>query len=199
MVKSSLGINITSNYLYLSYKDNIYKEEIPKDIIINNRVAKSEDFFKFLQKTLKKYKLNDTLLSKNIYLVEYPNYLKSDRELLISIFEKLSFTKVHFIKYENLIEKNSTLDLNVDMAIFTIGSQSYLIDFAIFNKDIEESLLKLLESYLIDTEIFVFGNYQKIKSFTEKIENEYEVRVYIYQECDGYLIKNLQKIFAGGQ
>ena len=196
MAKNSLGINITSKYLYLNYKENIYKEEIPKNIVINNRVAKSEDFFKFLQKILKKYKLNDTILSKNIYLIEYPNYLKSDKELLISILEKLSFTKVHFIKYEKLIEKNSTLNLNNDMAIITLGNQSYLISYAMFNKNWEESLLNLLADYLVDTELFVIGNYLELKNFTKKIENEYEVRVYIFQNGDIYLNKNIQKIFA---
>ena len=123
MAKKNIAVYLTDDCVYLASKDNIYEEKVDKTLIVNNRIAQTEEFYRFFNKILKKNKLNDSLLGKDIFILEYPNYLKSDKELIMSVFEKLSFNKVKFIKYNSIID-NDTINVNHKNALITIQNKN---------------------------------------------------------------------------
>ena len=97
MTKNNLGVVLTDRSLYLCSANTIYTEELPKGIIMQNKIAKPEAFYRCIAKILKKNKLTDTIIGRNIHILKFPHYFDSDVELITSIFEKLSFNKIKFI------------------------------------------------------------------------------------------------------
>ncbi len=193
-MKNNLGLIITDNYVYLCLKNQIYKEEITKDIVIHNRVAKTDSFYRYMQKIIKKNKLNDSLMGRNITVLEFPNYLKSDKELLTSILEKLSFNHIKFITYNTLLEK-PTLNVTANYAILTEQEQSYFFDYHIFN-DFLKSIVILIKSNLKSSELFLIGDASDLKQLGIKLEEQVPIKVFVYHNSDFYLIEKLNQIIA---
>ena len=192
MVKKNIAVYLTDDYVYLASKDNIYEEKIDKVLIVNNRIAQTEEFYRFFNKILKKNKLNDSILGKDIFILEYPNYLKSDKELIMSIFEKLSFNKVKFIKYNNVID-NDTLNINEKNALITIQNKNYFLDYN-FVEDINEAIINFLEKQPKINELRVIGNFSQIEELARKIEEKLKIKTFTYFEGNKYIIQKLNKI-----
>ncbi len=192
MVKNSLGIMITDNKIYLCNKTAIYEEDI-KDIIKYNRIAKAEAFYRFMVKTLKKYKLNDSLIGKNVYILKFPNYLDSDEELITSIFEKLSFNKIKFLDYLDLTNQTPSFYLSGDNAILRIDNKAYFIDFQIFQNP-EEYILYLLKLLTNEQNLFLFGDIPNLNDIRSQIEQEKNIKTYTYHNAATYLISQMQQL-----
>lgn len=193
MAKKNIAVYLTDDCVYLASKDNIYEEKVDKTLIVNNRIAQTEEFYRFFNKILKKNKLNDSILGKDIFILEFPNYLKSDKELIMSVFEKLSFNKVKFIKYNSIID-NDTLNVNHKNALMTIQNKNYFLDYNNFVQDIQEEILNLLEKQPKINELRVIGNFSKIEELARKIEEKLHIKTFTYFEGDKYIIQKLNKI-----
>lgn len=193
MAKKNIAVYLTDDYVYLASKDNIYEEKVEKALIVNNRIAQTEEFYRFFNKILKKNKLNDSILGKDIFILEYPNYLKSDKELIMSIFEKLSFNKVNFIKYNNVID-NDTLNVNEKNALITIQNKNYFLDYNNFAQNINEEILGFLEKQPKTDELRVIGDFNKIEELARKLEEKLQIKTFTYFEGNKYIIQKLKKI-----
>ena len=97
-MNKSIGVYLTDSFIYLYYKDKVIVKEVQDNAVSNNRIAKPDSFYKQFNKIIKENKLADSLVSKTIYFIDLPNYLESDHQLILSIFDKLSFNKIKFIK-----------------------------------------------------------------------------------------------------
>lgn len=195
MTKKSIGLYLTDKYIYLCSKDKIFKENINEGIIVNNRISKSDEFYKSISKIIKKNKLNESIIGKNILVVDLPNYLKSDKELISSILEKTAFDNINFINYNELLENNHTYNFNDCNAIITIDENNFFIDYKLFfNQDITEAILNLITMYLNDQSIFLIGSLPNLKELALLIENEYKIKTFIYDDSDIYIINNLKNL-----
>ena len=187
MAKKGIGLYITDTMIYLCTKDKIYYEPVDKDIIIHNRIALIDDFYRYMNKIIKKNKLNDSILGKNIKIVELPNYLNSDKELLNSLLEKLSFNKIEYIKYNDLIKEN-TINLNDNITIVTIEKKNYLIDNELLDKEIINIMLKKSPNNIF---YLIGSNATLNKAFFEsKVE---QLKIYTYSNAEAYIIEKIQK------
>lgn len=193
MAKKNIAVYLTDDCVYLASKDNIYEKKVDKTLIVNNRIAQTEEFYRFFNKILKKNKLNDSILGKDVFILEYPNYLKSDKELIMSIFEKLSFNKVKFIKYNSVID-NDTLNVNHKNALITIQNKNYFLDYNNFVQGINEEILSFLEKQQKMNELRVIGNFSKIEELAKKIEEKLQIKTYTYFEGNKYIVQKLNKI-----
>ena len=193
MAKKNIAVYLTDDYVYLASKDNIYEEKVDKALIVNNRIAQTEEFYRFFYKILKKNKLNDSILGKDIFILEYPNYLKSDKELIMSVFEKLSFNKVKFIEYSNVID-NDTINANQKNALITIQNKNYFLDYNNFGQEINEEIITFLEKHSKIKELRVIGNLEQIEVLAKDIEEKLQIKTFTYFEGNKYLIQKLNQI-----
>lgn len=191
MAKSNIGLYLTDGLVYLCTKDKIYEEVVDKDIVINNKVAKSQEFYHFMNKIIKKYKLNDSILGRNIAIFSSPNYLDTDKELLRSIMEKLSFKITNFIKYNEIITDITIINYNNSNTIFTLSKQNYFLPNTLIEKfNLYNAIIPNIKSL----EIFIIGQNQNIKKLANYLEKEYSKKVYTYSNSEVYIIENIQKI-----
>lgn len=189
MTKSNIGLYLTDGLVYLCTKDKIYEEVVDKDIVINNKIAKSQEFYQFMNKVIKKHKLNDSILGRNIAILELPNYLDTDKELLTSIMEKIAFKKTNFLKYNEII-KESTINYNNSNTIFTIENLNFVLDNTLIEKF---ELYKQLISPNI-SDLYIIGNNPNINKLATYLEKNYDQKVYTYTNCQLFIIENIQKI-----
>ncbi len=196
MSKSNLGLYLTDSYLYLCAKDQVYQEKIDANIIVDNKIAKSEEFYRYLLKIIKKHKLNDSLLGKNILIVEQPNYQKVDKELLTSIFEKLSFNKINFYQYNNLLDNDNTFNLNQHNALIWLNKQNYYFSYNMFINNDENNLTYFLKHYVDNNDIFLIGDLANLNNIAQRLEQECKINIYRYNQPQLYIINKLQKIIV---
>ena len=193
MNKNNIGLYLTDNNIFICTKEKIYIEEITKEIIEDNRINKSEDFYKVINKIIKKNKLNDSIIGKNVIIVDLPNYLQSDRELIKSVLEKTSFNNVKFIEYNELVKVN-LFNLNSSNAIITLKNNIY-INYNIFNnKDLTKQLINFLGTYVNKKDIFLIGTLANLDDIAQELEEKYHIKVYIYDNKTTYIIEKLQHL-----
>ena len=194
MKKNDIGVYITSDYLYLCTKQKIYKEKLFNDAVINNRINKSDDFLKQLNQILKKNNLNNSIISKHLNIINLPLYLQSDVELIMAVFEKANFNKIKLINYNEIIESNHLI-LNINECDMIISKKeiNYYIDFKMFiNKDLINNIVNIIDDYITDKEIYIIGNNKNLVALQKKIEKKYNIKAYMYDNKDLYIIKKLQ-------
>ena len=192
MIKNGLGLYLTDTIIYLCTKDKIYKEPVDKEILIHNRVALTNEFYHFMNKIIKKNKLNDTILGKNLTIIDLPNYLESDKELLNSIFEKLSFNNIKYIKYVNLMDLDLVFNLNEANAYIILNKKNYFIDYNNLFDSIENYLLNLIKK-IKSSEIFFLGNYHNLKKVVNSLEKRGSFKIYTFQNNEDYVINKLKE------
>lgn len=195
MIKNNLGVVLTDCSLYLCSASAVYTEELPKGIIAQNKIAKPDTFYRYVAKILKKHKLTDTIMGRNIYILKFPQYFDSDVELITSIFEKLSFNKIKFIEYSTLIDNASSLYMSESSAIFTGQNKSYFLDYNIMD-DIPKDLQYFLTSKLSNNDLFIFGEYTDIDALRTELEKKYNIKVFTYHNAKQYIITKLQTEIA---
>lgn len=191
-----LGVYITDSYLYICTKEQIYQEKIPNKLVKYNRINLVNDFYKFINKTIKKYKLSDSLISKTVYVLELPNYLNSDKELILSLFDKLSFNKIKYIKYQDII-KEDILNISLNNSYLKIKDKCIFLDHNLIIKqeDFETEYLNILKIYknMFSNKIFLCGDYDNLINLAKKIEEQFNIKTYVYAHYQTEIIKNLQK------
>lgn len=195
MAKNNLGVVLTDQRLYLCTASAIYTEEISKDIVIQNKIAKPETFYRSVAKILKKNKLTDTIIGRNIHILKFPQYFDSDVELITSIFEKLSFNKIKFIEYSTLIDNTTSLYMSESSAILTVQNQSYFLDYNIM-ADIPKDIQYLLTSKLSNNDLFIFGEYASVNNLRTELEKNYNIKVFTFHNAKQYIITKLQNEIA---
>ena len=191
-----LGVYITDSYLYICTKEQIYQEKIPNKLVKYNRINLVDDLYKFINKIIKKYKLSDSLISKTVYVLELPNYLNSDKELILSLFDKLSFNKIKYIKYQDII-KEDTLNISLNNSYLKIKDKCIFLDHNLIIKqeDFETEYLNILKIYknMFSNKIFLCGDYDNLINLAKKIEEQFNIKTYVYAQYQTEIIKNLQK------
>ncbi len=191
MIKNNLGVILTDKILYLCTASAIYTEEIPKGIVIQNKIAKTEAFYRYIAKILKKNKLTDTIIGRNSYILKFPHYFESDMELITSIFEKLSFNKIKFIEYSTLIDNASSLYMSESSAILTVQNKSYFLDYDIMD-DISKDVQYFFKSKFSNNDLFIFGEYIGINDLRIELEKKYNIKVFTFYNAKQYIITKLQ-------
>ena len=97
---------------------NIITEPIEKDLklIENTKIIDIENFIKYLDKVIKKHKLNTMFLKSDFYILIPTYYNKTDIFLLTYTFKTLNYFKFNFIKeslvYSHLLD-DDTYILNI--------------------------------------------------------------------------------------
>ena len=195
MTKNNLGVVLTDQRTYLCTANTIYTEELPKGIIMQNKIARPEAFYRCIAKILKKNKLTDTIIGRNIHILKFPHYFDSDIELITSIFEKLSFNKIKFIEYSSLIDNATSLYMSESSAILTVQNQSYFLDYNIM-EDIPKDLQYFLTSKLSNNDLFIFGEYTGINDLRTELEKNYNIKVFTFHNAKQYIITQLQSEIA---
>jgi hypothetical protein len=124
--------------------------------------------------------------------MDLPNYLESDHQLILSIFDKLSFNKIKFIKYSDVITTN-LLNINKTNAYLSINSKLIFINNSIF----KDNLLSILKNYLTDIdELFLVGDYNDLIKLGALIEQNFHIKTFIYSEQEQFIIKQITKIIS---
>ncbi|HJJ16776.1 MAG TPA: hypothetical protein OIM63_01630 [Bacilli bacterium] len=191
-MNKSIGVYLTDSFIYLYYKDKVIVKEVQDNAVSNNRIAKPDSFYKQFNKIIKENKLADSLVSKTIYFMDLPNYLESDHQLILSIFDKLSFNKIKFIKYSDVITTN-LLNINKTNAYLSINSKLIFINNSIF----KDNLLSILKNYLTDIdELFLVGDYNDLIKLGALIEQNFHIKTFIYSEQEQFIIKQITKIIS---
>ena len=195
MTKNNLGVALTDQRIYLCTASAIYTEELPKGIIMQNKIARPEAFYRCIAKILKKNKLTDTIIGRNIHILKFPHYFDSDIELITSIFEKLSFNKIKFIEYSSLIDNTTSLYMSESSTILTVQDKSYFLDYNIMD-DIPKDLQYFLTSKLSNNDLFIFGEYTGINDLRLELEQNYNIKVFTFHNSKQYIITQLQSEIA---
>ena len=148
MYKQKIGMYLTDNYIYICTKKNIISKKIKKKIIINNKIAKPNDFFQILIEIMKDNKIYDSFSMKTLYFIQQPHYLQSDLDLISSILEK-AFNKIMYMKYSDLLNKKNIQSFNEHNAIIFLDNNYQFIDYnKIITCEIIIKSLKLLSLIL---------------------------------------------------
>lgn len=183
MSKNTIGLYFIDNNIYICGKNITINETIKDNIIKYNRIADSDEFYKCLNNIIKKNKLGDTFSLNTVLVVEHPNFLKSDKELITRTLEKL-FNKVKFIHYDSLLPDTLTLTINKNSIVIPDKQIIFDIDYNSFN----------LKEYLKNSDkIFLIGNNDNIVSIADLIERKYKIKVYWLAQHELFIINNLLK------
>ena len=195
MKNKFIGMYITDDYIFFCTKDKIYKEKVLNKAVLNNRINKSVDFFKQLNQIIKKNKLNDSIISKTIYIVNLPIYLESDREIISSILEKASFTKIRFVDYKDLIEKkHMIININNKNVLISKSDQYIYMDNSMYEsqKD-EKSIIYLIKKCIDNNAVYLIGNNSNLGRIRYNLEKKLNKKAYIYDNSDIYIIFKLKE------
>ena len=195
MNKNKIGLYITENYIYFCNSTNIYKADIEKEVIINNRINKSSKFLKTINIIKKKCKLNDSILGNTLCVVNLPNYLESDRELLSSILEKAGFNNIKFINYEDLVIKDNVL-INILANTIIISKNNKVFSLYTYNLSqtlVEDLILVSLTDFINNENVIFIGEVLSASSLRNKIEKKFKVKCYQYDNSELYISSILQK------
>lgn len=187
-MKKTIILYITDKNIYINNKQEIIAEKLPSEVVVDNRLNNSEKFYTVFKNLLKKYKLNDSLLSKKIKIISMPNYLKSDQELLISIMERLSFNNPHFIKYNSIVT-NNFINILDDKIILTYQNQNFIIYLNIGSLNVIKKLI--LNIFTNEKEVYLIGNKDQVITLKKELEDK--IKCYSYEDSEQYIIKHACK------
>lgn len=179
----------------LLYKEKLIKEKPKRNIIYNGKISKPQEFSKFLEEVLKKYKLNKNLINNSITVLVDPTYTQADTEVIDKILEKLSFTKINFINIISLLNVTKKqiwliankrymylVHLNYKNKIETI-----FIDYKLFKNNIK-LLINHLSFFIKGRRVILLGFYDNIEELAEQIEGQNNSYVYYINDTFNYYI-----------
>ncbi len=170
-------------YLYNSKTKNIIIEKIitKYKIIQNTKIIDIEQFINILEKTIKKYKLNNLLLKNKIYILIPSYYNKTDIFLLNYTFKNLNYYKYYFIKentlYDYLLnENNIIIDLWDNYGEKTFYIENQIVTIPIDKKDINITEKQLIinnteQKKHLKNKNVIYLEYKKMPLFQMTIDN----------------------------
>lgn len=197
MTKVNNIVYLTDETIYLKTKhENIIKQNINKNIIIEGKIANIEKFIKIYENMLTQNNLNNNLFGDTIKIVTRPNYTYADITLLKSIFEKFNYRKIMFeneIKFYKLGNNNAYLNIFDSYIILTYIDEykknNSIVIPANFFENIKD-LLQYIKNKVKNKEIFIIGKGELMKEIFSLFENIFENKTYIYANNETYLIEN---------
>ena len=163
---------LTDNYIliYNHKTKEIIKEEIPYNIISNNKIYDYLKLNKIIIDIINKYKLLNSLFKTNINILIFENKTPTEIYLLKNLFKNLSNININLIHVSSLFDNKH---------LFISGNKLYYQD-----KKVER---------LNNNEYILVGyneNYPKLK---EKIYQKYNIKLLQYE--DSYR-KIFDKVFC---
>ena len=204
MVKIKNNLYLTDEYLYVGNKkkQTVTKFSLPKNIVINGKVANIDKFINVLEKIVKENNLNNSLIGDNIKIIVSPKYSNAEITLLKNIFEKLNFRKIiieHESKYYKLNQNKAYLNiLNGYSTLCFINDYAkkeiYLIpeDFFIFkNLDNLDFFQEFVKNKIANRDLYLIGNGKNLVSFYQTFEQKYQNITYLYANSKTFIMDNV--------
>ena len=208
---------LTDNYIYLknTKTKKITKINLPKNIVINGKVANINKFLEKLEKITKEYNLNNKILGEKIKVITSCNYTNADITLLKNIFEKLNYRQIIIeseVKYYKLNNNKAWLNILDNYLILAFINQyqkkeTCVIEnnFFVFedkiskdkisenkvweNKISLEELFRFIKNKIGTRELYLLGNGALISSFYDNFEKKYFNKTYLFNNHETFLIE----------
>ena len=196
MKKNTVTLQFTYNGIIILYKNNI-KQYTLKGTVENYKVI-NNNFKKLFKNIIDELKINQNILTDNINVIIDTNYTKIEQDYLINILKEISFNKIVFLNYKDLIIQNKNeIIINLSDSFINIYYLNEVLSTTIyFNKHIEilEIYLKeIMNNYNIKI-IKLFGKDNIINQILKYYEKSKKVQVYKYANPELIPIKLLQDI-----
>lgn len=195
MNKNVLYLTDDSLYWYSFKYKKIFKTTLPKDIVINGKVANINRFISKLEKFLKSNNLNSSILGDKIKIVVQPKYTSADISLLKNIFLKLNYRVINIeseTKYYKLTEKNAWLNIFNNYTILTfINEYKRIENYCIENDffDNKNDFYNFVKNKVNDKDVFLIGNNkEKIEDFYDSFENNFGNKTYMFANSEYCLL-----------
>ncbi len=185
---------VDNNIMFYSIKHNtIFNDQIPKNIIIDGKIANNKDFFKYFYKFIKKYNLTNMLLTSKINIIVEDNFNYVDKIIIKEILEKLSFKNINIIKSKTLLNFNKDVvyvNYNNEYMIIYYKNSYSRIDILFIPKKVLS--LNIIDNFIKELtknkKVYLFGNNHKIREYNIS-KNQYYI-----DEPTTYLINSIYKV-----
>lgn len=184
-------------YLYNSKKNKIYRNVIPKGIIIHGRIANINKFIGKFETILKDNNLNNGLFGEKIKIIVHSKYTSADITLLKNIFEKLNYRNIKIdneIKYYKLNEKNAWINRNKSYMLLSYIDEykkivTYLLEEGLFFS--EDDMYKYIKKRIGEKDLFLIGNTKKVEAMYNIFEKKYRNKTYTFSDCELFIINSV--------
>ena len=190
-------IYLTDDYIYLAKtKDKqITKLALPKNLVLNGRVANINKFIEKVEKIIKENNLNSNIFGDKIKIIVSPKYTSADITLLKNIFTKLNFRKIIIdleTKYYKLNKENAWLNIfNNYMILAYINKyeklETFLIETNFFS--LNKELFSFIKNKIDNKELYLLGNGSKLEEIFQDFEKEYGNKTYLFNNHEYYLME----------
>ncbi|MDE6284848.1 MAG: hypothetical protein K2M17_03805, partial [Bacilli bacterium] len=102
----------TDDYLYLYNKKrgSIIRSGLPKNIVVNGKIANINKFIAKYETLLKEFNLNNGIIGDKLKILVHSKYTSADITLLKNVFEKLNYRNIVVdveTKYYKLQDNNA--------------------------------------------------------------------------------------------
>ena len=187
-------IYLTDEFIYIASKEKIEKVKLPKNLVLNGKVASINRFITKFMDISKKYNLNNSILGNKLKVLVHAKYTPADITLLKNIFEKLNFRKINIEienKYYQLNQNNSWLNINSNYALLTylneyLKSETILIERNFFNNYLE--FLAYIKSKIKNKNLFLIGASEECEKILKDFETQYGNYTYLFENSETFLL-----------
>jgi len=198
MKPNDLIMYIADDEVFL-WKESLIREKAKRNIINNGKVAKPQEFLKFLETILKKNKLNKGIINNNIIVLVDPNYTQADTEVINNILDQLSFNKIRFINILSLLDisKNKIWIIANKKYMYLIHYnyknkiEAIFIDLKLFKNNIN-MLIRHLLIFIKRKQTIIIGIYDNLEMLATKIEKESKSNIYFIDDTITYFIDKIK-------
>lgn len=181
-------------------KHQTIKEKIPKNTVINGKVANINKFIQKYEDILKKHNLNNSLLGDKLKIVVHPKYTSTDITLIKNIFEKLNYRKITIdneLKYYKLDNKSAWINANNNYLLLSYineydKKESFLIENNFFLTI--DDLFKYLKKRIENRDVYLIGSGEIFENLYQKFENIYKNKVYTFSNSNDYILDCLTNL-----
>lgn len=198
MKPNDIVMYLVDNNVILWINKNIEQpiiEQFSKNVIKDGKIAKTNDFVKQLNTIIKKNNLNKKIFNNNVSIIIMPIYTQADLTVLYNCLEKCNFNEIKVINILNLykIKRNSVwlIANNTYMIIiyYSVNKvKSLCLDYDLFKNNML-LIIKHIHNFINNKKVILLGNYQELPTLADKIEKNFNIKVYYYNDTNSYIIK----------
>lgn len=193
MKRKIVTIDITSNGINILNDNKVLQYKL---LSVNNfSVINSELFIKELSHIIKRENINNHFLTDNIKLIVDNTYTAYDITSLELLFKELSFNKVITENITSIIKlSNKSIAINIATNNVKIYFRQYVYYMRIYFNKYKENILLYLKEIVKNYEIKsikLFGNYKNLKEICKYLEENLNIKTYIYSYPDLVPIRQL--------
>lgn len=193
MKRKTVTIDITSNGINLLNNNKVLQYEL---LSVNNfSVINSDLFLKEFSQIIKKESINNHFLTDNIRLIIDNTYTSYDVANLESLWKELSFNKVITENITSILKlSNKSIAINIARNNVKIYFQHYVYHLRIYFGKYKENILLYLKEITKNYEIKnikLFGNYKNLKEICTYLEENLNIKTYMYSYPDKVPIRQL--------